>query len=275
MDVAATPAALKAALESQVLLKKHAQAIVDRALPAILVTPAKGRSKPGGSRLGGAPDLARGAAWPRFTATRAQLARRFLNADDILDEEAGLDRPFAFLAQFRLEELAAFDVAHRLPASGLLAFFLRPDLMFEERTKGKAWHYHLPCAVVHTDAAKLAAAKPPRELADWASPAEPVGFTNAMVVPDYDGLGLDLGRGSKAYVARSIAQMALPEHQLLTFPTGTHDRDVPPPGGCVLFSTRLPSEMWDGSFSWAYFCISNAALEPRAFDQACVRISSE
>jgi hypothetical protein len=277
MEPPATPEALEAMLEHEKLLMKHAQAIVDRALPAIMVAPSQGSSRLGGSRLGGAPDLPRGVAWPRFVATRAELDKRYLKPSvaSILDGAASIDVPFAFVGQFRLEDLVASDVARRLPATGLLAFFFRPDLMFEQRTTGKNWRYHLPCAVVHSDAAKVSRAKPPPELAAWASPARPVAFSCVMVMPDYEQLAIDLGRGAKAYIARSIAQLALPEHQLLTFPTGTHDTDVPPRDGHVLFSTRLPEAMFDGAFSCAYFCISDDALRRRAFEQAYVLISSE
>ncbi|HEX9998435.1 MAG TPA: YwqG family protein [Abditibacterium sp.] len=59
----------------------------------------------GNSKIGGLPDAPRGFAWPFFR-----------------------DEPLSFIAQFRLEEIAPFDLDHVLPTSGLLLFFsaLRP-----------------------------------------------------------------------------------------------------------------------------------------------------
>ena len=54
----------------------------------------------GASKLGGAPDLPVGTAWPYFKGA-----------------------PLAFLAQIRLEDAHAYDTAHALPATGLLSFF--------------------------------------------------------------------------------------------------------------------------------------------------------
>jgi uncharacterized protein YwqG len=54
----------------------------------------------GASRLGGVPDLPNGSAWPS-------------------KRDGGVD----FVGQLRLEDLAPFDIHHRLPANGLLSFF--------------------------------------------------------------------------------------------------------------------------------------------------------
>ncbi len=54
----------------------------------------------GSSEVGGQPDLPPGTAWP-----------------------AKQGAPLAFIAQIRLEEVAAYDTAHALPTKGLLSFF--------------------------------------------------------------------------------------------------------------------------------------------------------
>ena len=54
----------------------------------------------GASKLGGRPDLAPDVAWPMWHGVA-----------------------MAFIAQIRLEDAAPFDVAHQLPATGLLSFF--------------------------------------------------------------------------------------------------------------------------------------------------------
>jgi uncharacterized protein YwqG len=54
----------------------------------------------GASKLGGAPDLPSGAAWPAWK-----------------------NLPMSFIAQVRLSDVRLFDAAHQLPAAGLLLFF--------------------------------------------------------------------------------------------------------------------------------------------------------
>ena len=58
------------------------------------------QSLPGSSRLGGAPDLPGGVAWPAWKGA-----------------------PMSFIAQVNLEDLANFGPAQDLPKSGLLSFF--------------------------------------------------------------------------------------------------------------------------------------------------------
>jgi uncharacterized protein DUF1963 len=85
----------------------------------------------GTSRFGGLPDLSPGLAWPR-------VADRY---------------PMTFVAQFRLDELGAYDVDRRLPERGLLAFFVHVDgpLPYSQHRV-----LYIP------DAAKLARAAPER-----------------------------------------------------------------------------------------------------------------
>src|SRR5512143_355438 len=63
-------------------------------------TPASGPIPVGSSHLGGQPDLPAGFTWPAWHGT-----------------------PMSFLAQIRLDELAAYPAASVLPKSGLLSFF--------------------------------------------------------------------------------------------------------------------------------------------------------
>lgn len=62
--------------------------------------PRKADSAVGATRLGGSPDLPEGQAWPSQEDGRVE-----------------------FVGQLRLEELAPFDIHHRLPPTGLLSFF--------------------------------------------------------------------------------------------------------------------------------------------------------
>ena len=71
-------------------------------LPSLRLTgtPATGTLSAGTSRLGGVPDLPVGFTWPVWKSS-----------------------PMSFLAQLRLEELAALSPASLLPKSGMLSFF--------------------------------------------------------------------------------------------------------------------------------------------------------
>lgn len=64
----------------------------------------------GATRFGGKPDVPAGFVWPYFEA-------------DTFDDKKVKPRPLAFLAQFDLAEISAFDKDGILPRSGTLAFF--------------------------------------------------------------------------------------------------------------------------------------------------------
>lgn len=256
-------------------LQSHAVEISERSSPSILLEPTKAAVS---SRIGGDPDLPAKTEWPTFRATKKALRERYTTSsvDGILDEAASVDLPFAFIAQIDLEEVGDHDAANLLPDDGLLSFFFRPDLMFEEKVGQSDWRYSLPCAVLYTPkGTKRKLAKPPEAVLDWRADPVSVAFDHAWVVPEIERLPNDLGRARVAYVEWRQAQLELPEDQMVCLPTGTHDGDVPPKGGRVLLSTRLRDPMFDGSFSWAYFCIDDASLAARDFSKAFVRISTE
>lgn len=89
-------------------LGHHARDLIRNALPSIRL-----RARPatradravGGTRLGGAPDLPVGMRWPRF-----------------------LDEPLSFVAQVDCAQTAPFDTERLLPQTGVLSFFVAPDL---------------------------------------------------------------------------------------------------------------------------------------------------
>ena len=256
-------------------LQSHVDEIVRCAIPTLLLEPTKAAVS---SRIGGDPDLPAKAEWPTFRATKKALCERYTasSVDGILDDKKSVELPFAFIAQIDLAEAAEHDVGNLLPDDGLLSFFFRPDLMFEEKVGKSDWRYSLPCAVLHTPAdAEVEATKAPESIEDWRIEPQNVSFDHAWVVPEVDRLPNDLGRARPAYIEWVTAQLELPEDQLLGFPTGTHDGDVPPKGGRVLLSTRLRDPMFDGSFSWAYFCIDDASLATGDFSKVFVRISTE
>jgi hypothetical protein len=74
-------------------------------------------------------------AWPTFEVPTAKLTKRYRPASvEAVAESLGgdLKLPFAFLAQIDLARVVEHDIEHKLPESGLLSFFFRPDLKFEE-----------------------------------------------------------------------------------------------------------------------------------------------
>lgn len=88
-------------------LSHRVREIEPLARPTVTVRRTKagpGELSPGGSRIGGLPDLPPGVAWPSWR-----------------------DQPLAFLAQIDLSELSELPVARVLPDSGLLSFFYHAD----------------------------------------------------------------------------------------------------------------------------------------------------
>lgn len=82
----------------------------------------------GGTRFGGQPDVPKDFKWPYFETATA-------------DDKAVKPRPLAFLAQFNLSEISAFDTESLLPRSGTLAFFYELSSMrggYERCDKGCA-----------------------------------------------------------------------------------------------------------------------------------------
>ncbi len=115
-DVPAQRAHLRALLD-EADLSPHADALDACLKPAIALRLRRVDENDlpvGGSRFGGRPDLPPGTPWPVFTEkkTRDRPAR---------------SRPLDFVAQFRLEEITAHDLAGTLPRTGLLSFFVLGD----------------------------------------------------------------------------------------------------------------------------------------------------
>lgn len=72
----------------------------------------------GASKFGGAPDLPPGFEWPVWQGYPESDRPRYPPGEFSRD-----DGPMCFLAQFRLADLAAYDLRGALPASGVLYFF--------------------------------------------------------------------------------------------------------------------------------------------------------
>lgn len=101
------------------LIEEHAperlrQVLADNLRPAIGIITHEAEDASiaiGASKIGGAPDVPLGFEWPMWKG-----------------------QPLGFVAQFNLEEVAAFDVEHVLPESGTLSFFYA----IEEQPEGEA-----------------------------------------------------------------------------------------------------------------------------------------
>ena len=130
----------------------------------------------GSSKIGGLPDAPRDFAWPFFR-----------------------DEPLSFIAQFRLEEIAPFDLESVLPASGLLSFFsaiwpcgdvedstMHGDIGVISQTRG-AWR------VLYFDGAQNfeRAALPNRDLGRIYNPHAISRLWNDVSVPDSSAIELE------------------------------------------------------------------------------------
>lgn len=96
--------------------------------PSIQFIPAgKGAVTPGGSRIGGTPDLPGAMAWPvpDYPANIAEITSRgSAEANEELKQHVALGLPYAFFAQVNLPEAKALgQVASHLPDDGRLLFF--------------------------------------------------------------------------------------------------------------------------------------------------------
>lgn len=126
--------------------------ILSLARPAIRFKLTKAaKAKPATTRFGGSPDVPAGFKWPMRGKT-----------------------PLAFVAQFRCEELAKFDLEKKLPARGLISIFA--FLLPEEGYGEHAAAFYFP------DAARLAPLAPPHDADDDGRPAKMAIATPSLKV---------------------------------------------------------------------------------------------
>lgn len=109
--------------EAEALIRQYAparlqDAVIERLLPAIALAATRtpdAEIPVGASKFGGAPDVATGFEWPMWKpATFGQSTNV---------QSHGEAAPLSFVAQINLDEIAPFDIEHKLPSSGLLSFF--------------------------------------------------------------------------------------------------------------------------------------------------------
>jgi uncharacterized protein YwqG len=171
--------AARAAVERrirQALSASDAEAAIDALEPSIRVRAHRSEDLPlGASRIGGAPDVPRGFAWPSWRARRTTFTATLEQVEGEPEEI-----PLAFIAQIRLADLAPFEVASRLPRSGWLLFFFDADTQpwgFEPTHAGGA-------RVVHVEAPADSLVRTAGGSADFTSSACAVTFHPSWTLPE-------------------------------------------------------------------------------------------
>jgi len=163
----------------------------------------------GSSHLGGLPDLPEGVDWPRVQGW-----------------------PMSFVAQFRLDDLAAFDADHALPSEGVMSFFVFDAL--PPKTKGP---FELLCvahAVLYfADASRLRRAGVPADLfyppaATAAVKCHTTFQLPSPMTPDHTALGVGISSvrmPTPAWIGRSGSPSQLLGYDLY------YGYDAPPEAG--------------------------------------------
>jgi hypothetical protein len=251
--------------------------LLDAARPAIRIWPqptAEEALACGASKFGGAPDLPLGFVWPHWQ-----------------------EEPLAFLAQLRLDEVAACDQEHLLPPTGMLYVFYDGYAHgTEEESDGSSRVFWW-----EGDPASLQRTPPPDELPDELRfPACALVFSPELtLVPaerlPYDQMGLSLEEQA-AYV-ETVSQVnalldgktdgddLLPRHRLLGHPDSiqsdviaellpeAYTQDVSPDELDTwrllvqIDSDPLTGMEWD-DLGRLYVCIPTADLSARRFERA-------
>lgn len=239
----------------------------------------------GVSKLGGAPDLPTGAAWP-----------------------TGKGQALSFVGQIRLDEAAPFDTQHALPPNGLLSFFYDAS----QQTYGADPADRGGWTVIYTptDVTILQRLSLPTELPSGARyKAASATFSSEVTLPQQPELDLPqlawTAAQKQAYenalaTFPSQADHALPHHRLLGNPdtiqddmrlecqlaaNGVSDASAPAAaplkGGAnnwhLLFQVDSDDSL---GMRWAdagmlYFWIERDALAARRFDNVWVVLQSD
>jgi hypothetical protein len=278
------------ALFARTSLASHADALAALARDTLFLDSADvapERLAPGASRAFGEPDLPPGTAWPHFEQPQDELARRLSPEDleDHLDRGAlvrardaeGRDvlrARLEFIAQVRLADVAEHDRSGLLPRSGLLSFFLAPELLLDVGGQGPTpGRYLVPCRVLYTEG-DLTALRPVAPPADapphTRRPPIPLRFSHGLTLPSPDHAAIQaLGLPDSVYGPASWEHDgALPVDRMLGYHAGTAEVGLPRPGEVLLFeATHLD---WVHAHVM-YVCIPEAALAARDFSAAwCV-----
>jgi uncharacterized protein YwqG len=132
----------------------------------------------GASKLGGSPDVPSGFVWPQWNGT-----------------------PLTFIGQFRLSEVAPFDVERILPTMGLLSFFYEADQRIWSQYSDKRGSWKV--SYLENESAPLERVPHPR-ISDLLNNLAPcaVSFSQVLTSPVSD-LRKNDQIGSRFYFAHS------------------------------------------------------------------------
>jgi WD40 repeat protein/uncharacterized protein YwqG len=180
---------------------------------------AEGELKPGGSKLGGTPDLPEGTAWPQCNGM-----------------------PMALLAQLRLQDVAPYDLNGQLPRSGILYFFYEAEAQRPGNPEDRPYWQ-----VIYYDGG-LAGLRPARTPADLPDSSRfqtcKVTFSDEITLPPWGSEGIErLKLSSKeddSYIRRPQAgENGEPIHRLLGYPEQVQVHDMPLECQCASHGLRI------------------------------------
>ncbi len=230
----------------------------------------------GQSRIGGAPDLPPGTAWPRHRWSRTETeiwpawARRDLDvaigAGVVAVEGEVLALALAFVAQLDLAELAPLQSV--LPRRGHLWLFAD-----QQTTLGEIGGYpHCACACLYAaeaSAAELVRAVPPPVPERLAAHA--LAFAAARSLPEAGEL--DLGDDDGRRYTAAVADLAQPEPRHACLSRSEYGSIAPVPPADYTAILRVDSDGSDdvainwGDAAWITFAIPDAGLAAQRFDE--------
>jgi uncharacterized protein YwqG len=251
------------------------EAVVGHLLPGIRLVPRRAEgeaSRPGGSRIGGLPDLPPTIDWPILSsAPEVQPVH-----------QDRVDSPLQFLMQLDLAEMAPFDVMNVLPKRGLLSFFFYPD---HDTCRD------VGCVLFVQDPASVSRREPPsnppharyRELAleprlEWTVPTpDDLGLEVELDLEHADWWDDIRERLVEAQGLQSYWTTLAPVHRLLGYPE-LLQADSLGDGYRLLLQVSSDSPslehdhpktgmMW-GDVGRVYYCLPTAALTARDFGAA-------
>jgi uncharacterized protein YwqG len=241
----------------------------------------------GASKLGGLPDLPSGLRWPRWLGwpedRDANAANPEPMPENYEDRDAERDGPMCFLGQFRLTDVAPYDVEGLLPHTGMLYVFcaLWVDALGESPKDRGAWR------VIYRDVAPSNLRRTPLPPdASQPLPCSAIAFFEEVtpmdvnMTPEFDELGLNREETGR-YYELLMSQMQAhpwqdePTHRLLGWPQLVqYDmRDSLRPRGHRDWGLLLQLDTHHGQrLRWqgggrGYFWIRDTDLRARNFDR--------